>query len=215
MVKGQKGFSVLEALLLLLAVGIIFGTGWYVWNSTSQANKSLDSANSTKFSSASKPIKTFDDCKKAAGSKVQESYPEVCLTKNGKRFIYQQYLSIEEWRIKIPLSANIGDSYYSLPKISSGNYEYLNLRVHSLDTEPDCKNGEDSVGTIVKTTFSTYQNAINAPSPPITKGGVTIGNYYYYISLAQYDCANDMTKDSLVTNIRKAFQDASLGIVAE
>jgi hypothetical protein len=34
-----------------------------------------------------KPVTTFDDCKKAKGSIVMESYPEQCRTKDGKTFV--------------------------------------------------------------------------------------------------------------------------------
>lgn len=44
MYKSQKGSSVVYALLLLVIVGIIGGTGWYVWNSNKNTNNSLNKA---------------------------------------------------------------------------------------------------------------------------------------------------------------------------
>ena len=52
--SSQKGFSVVEALLLLLATGIIAGTGWYVWNSSDEASKTLDTAASQKLATGIK-----------------------------------------------------------------------------------------------------------------------------------------------------------------
>lgn len=45
--KTQKGFAHLEALLLLIIVAIIAFTGYYVWHSKNNANKSLANAANT------------------------------------------------------------------------------------------------------------------------------------------------------------------------
>ena len=83
--RKQFGLAALEVMLILLALGIIAGTGWYVWHSTNSA-KDLYSKTSSLALPKTGPIKSFDDCKKAAGSKVEQTSPEVCVTKDGKRF---------------------------------------------------------------------------------------------------------------------------------
>jgi type II secretory pathway pseudopilin PulG len=40
----QKGFSLVEGLLIFVIVGILAGTGWYVWNSNKKTNDLLNSA---------------------------------------------------------------------------------------------------------------------------------------------------------------------------
>jgi hypothetical protein len=52
--KSQKGFAVLEGLLILVIVGIVGGTGYYVWHSKAQADKNLDNAAADKISSSVK-----------------------------------------------------------------------------------------------------------------------------------------------------------------
>jgi type II secretory pathway pseudopilin PulG len=42
--KNQKGFSLLETLLVFVIIGLTGFVGWYVWNAKNSANKSLDSA---------------------------------------------------------------------------------------------------------------------------------------------------------------------------
>jgi Tfp pilus assembly protein PilE len=44
MSKNQNGFGVVEGLLILVIVGILGGTGWYVWNSNNKTNDLLNSA---------------------------------------------------------------------------------------------------------------------------------------------------------------------------
>lgn len=43
----QKGFAVLETLLVLVALIIVGGTGYYVWHAKQNTNKSLDAANNS------------------------------------------------------------------------------------------------------------------------------------------------------------------------
>jgi type II secretory pathway pseudopilin PulG len=45
--KSQKGFTVVEGLLIVILIGLIGGTGWYVWHSNNAANKSLTNANNS------------------------------------------------------------------------------------------------------------------------------------------------------------------------
>jgi len=48
----QKGFTAIEGLLLLIIVGIIGFTGWYVWHAKRSADKTLDVAASENISSS-------------------------------------------------------------------------------------------------------------------------------------------------------------------
>lgn len=45
--KNQKGFTVVEALLIFIIVGILGGAGWYVYNSNQKTNDSLTKADSS------------------------------------------------------------------------------------------------------------------------------------------------------------------------
>jgi hypothetical protein len=87
MEKSQNAFTIIEGLLLLTIVSLIGTTGWYVIHASNSANQSLRAANSVKSDIQKAPsIKTFDDCKKITGSKIQETYPETCVTKSGQKF---------------------------------------------------------------------------------------------------------------------------------
>jgi cytoskeletal protein RodZ len=44
MKKNQSGFSAIEALLILVIVGIIGGTGWYVIQANKNTNDTLNNA---------------------------------------------------------------------------------------------------------------------------------------------------------------------------
>jgi hypothetical protein len=84
--KKQTGFAHIEALLLLIIAAIIVGTGLYVIHSKHQADKQLADASGTALAVPSSKVKNFADCKKSPGSKTLQTYPEVCVTKDGKSF---------------------------------------------------------------------------------------------------------------------------------
>jgi type II secretory pathway pseudopilin PulG len=44
--KNQKGFSIIEAILILVIVGMIGGIGWYVWSAQNKVNQTLNKADS-------------------------------------------------------------------------------------------------------------------------------------------------------------------------
>lgn len=52
--KTEKGFALVEGLLILVIVGMLGGLGWYVWNTNKNTNESLTSADTVANSSAAK-----------------------------------------------------------------------------------------------------------------------------------------------------------------
>lgn len=85
--KSQNGFA-LVVLLIIVILAIIGGTGYFVWHSQQATDKALIDANTASNGNVGKPdVKSFEDCKKLATSKVLETYPEQCVTKDGKTFV--------------------------------------------------------------------------------------------------------------------------------
>lgn len=72
--KKQARFGVVEGLIVALIIAAAAFAGWYIWNDSRKT--STDKGGS---------INSFEACKKA-GNPIQLSYPEVCATKDGKRF---------------------------------------------------------------------------------------------------------------------------------
>jgi len=131
MYKNQKGFSAIEAILILVIVGLIGFTGWYVWNSKKKTENLYDNSTSLNIPKYT-VVKTFADCKKLPGSKLQESYPEVCVTATGKKFTNPDQKPIPEgW--KLFESKELGFRFaYPLTKVwinAVNNYVY-----HKTDT---------------------------------------------------------------------------------
>jgi len=75
--KDQKGFSAVEAVLLLVVVGLIGFVGWYVWHSKNQTDKVLTTSQNSQIDSAKSNVdknkldKTYTDAK----DKLSFNYP--------------------------------------------------------------------------------------------------------------------------------------------
>jgi hypothetical protein len=222
----QKGFSVVEGLLIFVIVVVVGGVGVFVWQAKARTNHTLQTANqgagdAVKLSPA---VNNYADCVKAKGSKLQETYPEVCVTSGGQRFTNSEqaqaeqkldysdghYLQIKEWGIKIALSTNIEDAYYDSYQDDETSQNF-SLRAHSLDSNPDCKTGHLSVAAIIKINKDEI-NSLNGKKYSDSMKGLTIGQDFYYIGLAQYSCAKYPEGQPLLEKIRSAFQDASAHI---
>lgn len=81
----HKAFGTIEiilAVVLVVGVGVV---GYSVYK-TNQANKQADSLKSSQTTHTQSTVKEFASCKKAVGSKLLETYPEQCVTKDGKKF---------------------------------------------------------------------------------------------------------------------------------
>ncbi|HVW23379.1 MAG TPA: hypothetical protein VHB51_02775 [Candidatus Saccharimonadales bacterium] len=87
----DRGVSLVEGLLIAVIVLLIGLIGYYVWHANQTASETLtDSSKSTTPKFGLSSIKSFEDCKKAAGSKLLETFPEQCVTKSGKKFVDTQ-----------------------------------------------------------------------------------------------------------------------------
>lgn len=73
--KSQKGFSAVETILLVIIVGLIGFTGWYVYTTQQNTNDSLDTAASTSDVTATNQQAAKYLTIKEAGVKFQLSSP--------------------------------------------------------------------------------------------------------------------------------------------
>ena len=162
----QRGFGAVEAVLIIVIVGILGFTGWFVWHSKHTTNTDLSSGKSQNSAS----ITSFEQCKKASGSKLLETFPEQCVTKSGKSFTApsqtqtEAYLTITEWRVKLPLTSGIKDASYTIS--SSGIVHVTTKQLTNLAAKVNgCRAGIDDI----------YLQRVTSNE----KGGVHIGSYYY------------------------------------
>lgn len=163
--KNQKGFGVIETLLVLVIIGMIGGTAYYVYNSNKQEPQVSNSSTQNQNQSTEKT----EESKEKNSSQEQE----------------EKYLTIKEWDARIKLTSNSEDLYYEL----SENYSSLIfLRLKRLDQLfPGCENNslglqygkanDMYVGHIGNEfTFKEAHDQLSADSPVI---GKKIDGFYF------------------------------------
>lgn len=68
----QSGHVVLIVAIIIIVIGVLGLLGWFFWQNFNKASGSA--------------VTTFEQCKTAPGSKILETYPEQCVTSDGRSF---------------------------------------------------------------------------------------------------------------------------------
>lgn len=143
----------------------------------------------------------------SAGNPVQESYPEVCVAKDGTRFVNpeqkvanppqseQKYLNITQWNVRIPLTAATADLTYTYDKNDTYDGAFFGFR--RLADAGVCVSG---VGVALTRTTTANQAPYTIDNPAVFK---KVGGYYYYESFGGAPCydPNDAKAVKLVNQI--------------
>lgn len=124
----EQGFAIVEGILIFAIVAIIAGTGYYVLNNNVQSKDQV--SNTPKTAVTATKITSFAECKNTSGSKIQETFPEICVTKDGKSFTNttaqkSQELFISEWGVKVRISGDIEPYYTFTAKGSKDKFSGL------------------------------------------------------------------------------------------
>lgn len=214
----QKGIGAIEALLILVIVGLIGFVGWYVWHSKNQANNTyagicqigVDSpCNAPQYQT----IKTFDDCKKATGSKTLETYPETCVTRDGKYYystnydfttVKNGYLVISDWGVRLKVASDMSDFKVEKPQTSgySKTDQYTNIVAPSLDANWKCVPNHGYKGSI-GSIYKTDQAKRAGPYEPLATK--KIGNFTYSFEIGGSNCTTDPLFQHYVDEFKQQF----------
>lgn len=192
----QKGFAALEAILIIVALLVVVGTGYYIYSANKKANATYNAAAK---SAQSSPSKTKKKNKSPNSSSSASS---------------QKYLVIKEWGVELPLSNGIEDAYYTYH--SDG--DYVRLGTTSLTAmNAMCAPDNISVSAISRQSAATHDaNAKQNDSYVYPIFDTKIGDYYYGITQSQAPCGNtasDATSQQQAADI-KLFKTAFQNIKA-
>lgn len=126
MSKNRAGFSPIHILLVLVVIAGLVAAGWLVYKRNSD-KKDGEASNDIQLS-----ISNFNDCK-SAGYPIQESYPERCVTPDGKSFtnsnIPEGFVGYrdEELGFAFAYPEEWGVYSSSITDVSTQNKEYTGL----------------------------------------------------------------------------------------
>lgn len=168
----QNGFAIIEALLIIIILSMLGGTGYYVWHSKQAADKTLNTA-----------------------SKTAQSTPSATKATVPK----QSFLTIKEWGVKIPLSSSLANLKYAVQTYSDGG-QSIDFTFPDL-SDTSC-NLPDSVGGMIRFTVTDINPLSGDKMTQDYPTAKQIGTYYYAPALPQAECTEDSTVQAEVSNAR-------------
>lgn len=195
--REKKELALSKWLLVLLAALGLAAVIWLAWIRPAQRAGQVNS---------------FAACQ-AAGNRIQESYPEVCLTLGGKRFVNpaqaqahqtradqpaipaNPQLLIDEWQVRVPLTSKTFDLIYTY--IKDGADERVTFSFKRLVAAGFC---QGDIGLSLARSITKHQSPFSPANPePIAQAG----NYYFYPAYATSPCydPSNPNQTSLVTQI--------------
>jgi cytoskeletal protein RodZ len=163
----QSGFSAIEAVLILVIVGMLGFTGWYVWHAKQTADKTLSADNSN--------VPSF--------SKKQASTAHTTTSQSNASS--SNYLIIKEWGVKLSVNDPIVTSpVYNAPvNLPDGNQEVVlgssswdNLKCQGTNTVLNIKQATGVGDDLIR---GTDKSKVLADQVVGDKNYTQIGNYYY------------------------------------
>lgn len=181
----KKGFTIVPVLLMILILAIVGGTGYYVYHANKNTKETLDAATKSAQSTPKKTTK-----KKTTSAAVK-------------------YLTIKEWGVRAPYSGKL-TLEYSVG--ANSKQPYMQFSSAELDAkDPQCKSSADYGGAITRYKSTdhvlteddsdTGQTSAEAVTTSKSLAYSHIGDYYYFYSQPQADCANP-DKDDGSTQIQ-------------
>jgi Tfp pilus assembly protein FimT len=197
-IQQQSGFSLVEVLLMVVVLAILGFTGFFVYQSRKDTDKTLDSTNEVAHSttpSKTTAVNDFAQCEQAAGSKLLETYPEQCVTSSGKMFTDtatqgQKYLDIKQWGVKVAYTGSDTLSY----TYNTTTPNIVQIVSANLAGQYGCT--DFGAGQIVRYAASqgtnvdgSGQSASAAAKTSPTEWG-HVGNYYYHFAHDEAACGN-------------------------
>jgi hypothetical protein len=172
--KDRRTLAISELLLLMLGVIGLAVVVWAAWLRPSG-------------------LHSYADCA-AAGNPVQDSYPSVCVTEGGQRFVNpdehvsqlpsngKRYMTIQQWQVRLPLTAAISDGYYEFNDSQGNAYVTTKKLEAAVDSIKGCKSGLH--GIYVERVLPGDSRPAGE-GPPWTEdelktsGAVPVGAYFY------------------------------------
>lgn len=180
--REQRELALSKIVLGFLAVVGLGVAVWFAWFSP--------------LKHESKSIGSYAACI-AAGNEVQQSYPSVCVTKEGKRFanpkekvqlpsgdmpqkVQPVHLTISEWNLQLPLTDQTSDLVYAYVATDSG--ERVSFTFKRLQDINICKT---DVGVSLTRTMVQNKTPYSLENPePVAH----VGDYYYYVAYGGSPC---------------------------
>ena len=195
MKTSQKGFAVLESLLILVIIGIIGGTGWYTWHTKNQTDKILSEASNT--AQTTKTVKST-------------------LTQA------QQYLTVKEWGVRAPYDGSLTLQYQVVSQAGQTWAYFSSDQLAASD--PGCSVENGAAGLInryaagSKLYLEDGSQSDQTIEQAIASGAITtyshVGDYYYFPVSSQSACGSSQASNDLQSQTHTVVVDIAKSLQA-
>src|SRR6266700_3794862 len=129
--KNHKGFAIIEGLLILVIVGILGGTGWYVYNAHNKTTDSYTNADTANSSVAKYPKKQATQ----AVLKIPDGFVETKIDKLGLSFAYpKEWGQLDETKFS---TSTIFQAFFSATKIATSNSGEYSINLYGNSGKQD------------------------------------------------------------------------------
>ncbi|HVV67150.1 MAG TPA: hypothetical protein VHB72_03730 [Candidatus Saccharimonadales bacterium] len=187
--KNEKGFSIVEGLVVIAVVVAISLVGYLVWHAHHKKSPAKATTKTTSTTAAVHPVSSQAN----------------------------QYLPVKEWGVRIPLPSdvNMADIYYTYYPQTGTDFagqSYISIGSHQIDAiKTDCTVHDSNIpnqspfGYIYRVTPTVYQQT-NQSGQDIY--GTLFDSYYYVWQPTEGECyQNDGSYDSQTTATLKKLTD--------
>lgn len=165
----QRGFGAVEALLIIVIVGIVGGTGYYVYRANNNSTNTQDSAQT--------------DANTAAPHKKTDAKPTV------------QYETLTEWGVRAPVSGSLKLQYTMSSDGKQANFTSAQLlAVDSACTADFGGTISRYAPTDNASTGGASQTAKDRAAQSDKSTYAYVGGYYYFFDHSQAACGSDPDK---------------------
>lgn len=196
MKNNQKGFGVVEGLLIIVIVGLLGFVGWYVWHSKQSTDNTYNAATSANSTST---------------SPTNSATPK------------EQALVVAEWGVKVPTTSVTNDLSYSLSNLNTMVNAKGSFRTKQLDSLwPNCTTNSvimlrgqasdtyPSIGSSqasFKEQYDSLQSSTDVDWTHTVKPK-KIGDYYYIQAQPGAVCSSKSNGDPQENKIIQDIKDA-------
>lgn len=106
--KSQSGFSVIGLLLAVIVLGLVGYAGYYVGTNKDDLTNTYNTTNQDDSETGElvtdSTQEDYDNCVSAEGSRILETHPPQCMTKDGKTYATSELLPVSADEIALPES---------------------------------------------------------------------------------------------------------------
>lgn len=152
--KNQKGFGILEGLLIIVIIGLLGGLGWYVWSNRAEEPQPI---------TESPAVQTTKDVEETEAETEDDSY-----------------LTVKEWGVKFKLDESIKDAGYFFKKTTDDFVFLTTPRLEELsNSTPSCKLAAESV-SITRAMVGDDHFGSPWTQAELEERGTKVDEYYYF-----------------------------------